>query len=124
MKRILIIDDAAEITTSLEYLFNLEGFQVFTAFNAEDGIRIAKNEKPNIIICDLMMPEKDGYYVIDELKKDSGTNSIPFIIITARSEPDEIKKGYSVGASHFFVKPFSIKELIKVIDNILSATTV
>ena len=120
MKKIVIIDDAEEITSSLEDLLSAFGYKTFIADNAEDGIKMIRNNKPDLIISDIMMPVLDGFFVLQEIKTDKSISEIPIIIITAKTEKETFNKSMESGANYFIEKPFSIKELLKTIEKILN----
>jgi two-component system, OmpR family, alkaline phosphatase synthesis response regulator PhoP len=110
-KTILVVDDEKDIVDLLSYNLTKEGFSVLTARNGRDALDRAR-QKPNLIILDVMMPEMDGLQVIQELKKEKSTASIPIILLTAKgSETDEIV-GLEVGADDYIVKPVKIGKII------------
>ena len=119
MKKIVIIDDSEEITSSLEDLLNAVGYQAFIANNATEGLKLIRDEKPELIISDIMMPVLDGFFVLQEIKADNTISNIPIIIITAKAEKETMNKSMASGANYFLEKPFSIKELLSIIDSIL-----
>lgn len=116
MKRILIIEDNPEIRENTEELLTLANYQVFSADNGKKGVEIAIREKPDIIICDIMMPELDGYGVLHVLSKRDDTSAIPFIFLTAMTEKSEIRKGMNLGADDYLTKPFDDTELLNAIE--------
>lgn len=116
MKKILIIEDDTIIRENTAELLELAHFQVKTAPNGKVGCSAAKEFKPDLIICDIMMPELDGYGVLHVLSKDTKTASIPFIFLTAKAEKSEIRKGMELGADDYLTKPFEDTELLKTIE--------
>lgn len=115
MKTVLIIEDNLEIRENTGEILELTGFNVLSADNGRYGIDLAMDVKPDVILCDIMMPGIDGYQVIKELKGNPATASIPFIYITARGEKNEIKLAMDMGASGYIRKPFDADELVKLI---------
>ncbi|MBL0745743.1 response regulator [Chryseolinea lacunae] len=119
MKTVLIIEDNLEIRENTTEVLELEGFEVHAADNGQVGMALAIGLKPDIILCDIMMPEVDGYEVLRRLKEDPVTNKIPFICVTASGEKMEIQRAMELGASGFVRKPFDVKELIRVMRKCL-----
>jgi CheY-like chemotaxis protein len=116
MKKILIVEDEKEVLDNLSDLMELEGFFAIQSVNGLEGIRKAKTELPDLIICDISMPIADGYEVLRELKSCKQTNSIPFIMLTARSAKEDIDKAMQLGADNYITKPFINKQLIDLIN--------
>jgi CheY-like chemotaxis protein len=119
MKTVLIIEDNLEIRENTTEILELGGFKVVGAENGKEGIAIAKDTRPDIILCDIMMPQVDGYQVIRELKSNPETSSIPFIYVTASGEKSEVQLAMNMGANGYVRKPFDIKELMQVINQCL-----
>ena len=115
MKKILIIEDNEDVRENTADILELTGYVVATAENGKIGIKKAKQWLPNIIVCDIMMPELDGYEVLRELNKNGETASIPFIFLTAKSEKTDMRKGMNLGADDYLTKPFSENELLEAI---------
>ena len=112
MNTILLIEDDAALRENTEELLELSNYNVITAPNGKIGIEKAKAEIPNIIICDIMMPEVDGYGVLKNLSLDDKTQHIPFIFLSAKTEHKEIRKGMNLGADDYLTKPFHNEELL------------
>jgi CheY-like chemotaxis protein len=119
MKTILLIEDNPNIRENTCELLELEGYQVIASMDGKAGIITAKETKPDIILCDIMMPEADGYEVLTELKNDPGTANIPFIFLTASVEKKEIERAYDMGANGYIRKPFEASELYDTITRCL-----
>src|SRR5690606_21078711 len=98
MKTILLIEDDTALRENTAELLELSGYKVSTAPNGKIGIEKAKQDPPNIIICDIMMPEVDGYGVLDAMTSEESTRHIPFIFLSAKTEHKEIRKGMDMGA--------------------------
>lgn len=120
MKTILLIEDDTALRENTAELLELSGFQVFTAPNGRIGIEVAKNRLPNIIVCDIMMPEVDGYGVLEAVSLEATTSHIPFIFLSARTEHKEIRKGMDLGADDYLTKPFEEEELLSAIESRLA----
>ena len=117
-KKILIIDDEEYFCRALKKSLELKStFHVMTATRGDDGIRLAKTQKPDIILLDIMMPDMVGTLVAEKLSEDPATSSIPIIFVTAIIKQEEVKKsGGVVGGRNFIAKPIIIGELIKKIN--------
>jgi CRP-like cAMP-binding protein/CheY-like chemotaxis protein len=115
-KKILIIEDDPFVRENTAELLELANYEVETAENGKFGIEKAKNFNPDVIICDIMMPELDGYGVLYLLSKDTATASIPFIFLTAKSERNDMRKGMELGADDYLTKPFEESELLNAIE--------
>lgn len=115
-KTILLIEDNAEMSENIVSILELEKYQVLTATNGKIGVTMAKQHHPDLILCDIMMPELDGYGVFHVLGKDDDTSSIPFIFLTAKADKSEIRTGMNLGADDYITKPFEGSDLLKVIE--------
>ena len=116
MKSVLVIDDNADIRDNTAEILDLAGYKIFTAENGKRGVEIAQREKPDIIVCDIMMPELDGYGVLHLLKKNTETENIPFVFLTAKTERSDFRKGMEMGADDYITKPFEEIELLNAIE--------
>ncbi|HTE24752.1 response regulator [Flavitalea sp.] len=116
MKNLLVIDDNTEIRENTAEILTLAGFNVQTAENGKRGVELALKELPDLIVCDIMMPELDGYGVLHLLKNNPLTEHIPFIFLTAKTERPDFRKGMELGADDYITKPFDDLELLRAID--------
>lgn len=116
MKRILVIEDEPSVLTNILKTLEFENYNAFGAENGISGLTMAKEKFPDLIICDVMMPEMDGYGVIGELRKDPLTAGIPFIFLTAKADRFEQRQGMELGADDYITKPFTRKELLTAIN--------
>ncbi len=116
MKTILLIEDNADLRENTAELLEESNYKIITAENGKIGIELAINHLPDLIICDIMMPELDGYEVLEILSKNPLTETIPFVFLTARSENSDLRKGMSLGADDYITKPFKEVELIEAIE--------
>lgn len=115
-KTILVIDDNTEIRENTAEILMLAGYNTFAAENGKKGVETAIKEKPDLIVCDIMMPELDGYGVLHLLKKNRDTEHIPFIFLTAKTERSDFRKGMEMGADDYITKPFDDIELLNAIE--------
>jgi two-component system alkaline phosphatase synthesis response regulator PhoP len=119
MGKVLVVDDEVYILHILEFSLSAEGYEVITANNGELAIEKAKQEKPDLIVLDIMMPVLDGYEVCRRLKRDSETKGIPVVLLTAKGRDIDKRLGFEVGAVDYVIKPFSPNRLIDRIQEIL-----
>lgn len=115
-KRILIVDDERDLVDLLKARLEAQGFEVVTAYDGQEGLEKAKEEKPDLILLDVMMPKMDGYQVCRFLKFDEAFKQIPIIMLTARGQEQDQKKGMEVGADAYVIKPFDKEDLLKKIQ--------
>jgi len=116
MTKVLVIEDEAFLIEEILTTLNFEGFEVIGASNGRQGVSLAKTHVPDVIICDIMMPEMDGYAVLDTLRADPETASIPFIFLTARTTKTDIRQGMTLGADDYLTKPFTRDDLLGAIQ--------
>ncbi|WP_420601118.1 response regulator [Flagellimonas sp.] len=120
MKTILLIEDDLALRENTAELLELSDYMVYTAPNGKVGIQMAKEKMPDIVVCDIMMPEVDGYGVLEALSTDEATKHIPFIFLSAKTEHKEIRKGMDMGADDYLTKPFEEEDLISAIESRLA----
>ena len=120
MKKILIVDDEEKVRGLIEVTLSIGEFEILHASSGEEGLRKARKCMPDIILLDVMMPGLDGVEVCRLLKKDPATKHIYIIMLTAKGQEADKKKGFAAGANEYFVKPFSPVDLIDKIDKILN----
>jgi len=118
-ERILAVDDEEDILNLIKYNLEREGFKVETAANGEMAVRIARENAPDLILLDLMLPGMDGLDVCRILKNDRNTSKVPIVMLTARGEESDIVTGLEIGADDYITKPFSPRVLIARIKTIL-----
>jgi CRP-like cAMP-binding protein/CheY-like chemotaxis protein len=116
MKKILLIEDNLEVRENTSEILLLANYNVMSAKNGKIGVDLAQKEKPDLIICDIMMPELDGYGVLHILNKNTDTAGIPFIFLTAKTEKTDIRKGMNLGADDYLTKPFDDTDLLNAIE--------
>jgi two-component system phosphate regulon response regulator PhoB len=118
-EKILVIEDDADIQELLKFNLAKEGYSVLVAVTGEDGLRLALNNLPDLILLDLMLPKLDGLEVCKRIRAHSRASAIPIIMLTSKSEESDVITGLEVGADDYLAKPFSPKVLIARIRNIL-----
>lgn len=116
-RTILIIDDNEDIRENTAEILSLGGYKTITAENGKSGVEAAISQKPDLIVCDIMMPELDGYGVLHLLRKNPDTENIPLIFLTAKAERSDMRKGMEMGADDYVTKPFEEIELMNAIES-------
>lgn len=116
MNKVLVIEDNFEMRDNISEILQLADYEVHTAENGKKGVEMAIKELPDIILCDIMMNELDGYSVLFMLNKHPSTSTIPFIFITAKTQKEDLRKGMEMGADDYLMKPFNDVELLNAIE--------
>ncbi|CAM4259546.1 response regulator [Flavobacterium terrigena] len=116
MDKILVIEDNFEMRDNISEILELAGYKVYSALNGKIGVEMALKIEPDIILCDILMDELDGYGVLFMLSKYSQTNAIPFIFITAKAQKQDLRKGMEMGADDYLIKPFDDVELLNAVE--------
>jgi two-component system alkaline phosphatase synthesis response regulator PhoP len=119
MKKILIVDDEPNIVMALEYTFKKNNFEVFIARDGQEALDILKNQFPDLIILDVMMPLVDGYATLMQIKKDERLKDCKVIFLTAKNKEKDIEKGLALGADLYVLKPFSVKKLVEQVQQLI-----
>ena len=120
MSLILYIEDNLAIRENGVEILELGGYTVITAINGNDGVALAKEKIPDLIICDIVMPLMDGYETIQQIKSDPALAEIPFMFVTASAQTSEMSRGLQLGANAYIRKPFDGKELLETIKQLLA----
>ena len=120
MRTILLIEDNVEICENIVEVLELGGYKVISALNGKIGFEYARRRKPYLIVCDILMPEFDGYEVMTAVKRDPKTNSIPLVFMTAQSEKICLEKAMTLGATAYLVKPLDPVLLLQVVKDELN----
>lgn len=123
-EKILIVDDEEHIQELIKFNLEKNGYKTIIAGNGIDALRLAKEECPQLVLLDLMLPLKDGYDVCKEIRKDNSISSMPIIMLSAKGEELDKILGLELGADDYIVKPFSVRELLARIKAILRRTTI
>lgn len=119
-KKILIIEDQAPMRRNVALMLELEGYKVCTAENGRVGVETARQQHPDLILCDVMMPELDGYGVVQTLRDDPDFENTPFIFLTARSEKSDVRIGMNFGADDYLTKPVVRDDLLAAVQTRLA----
>jgi CheY-like chemotaxis protein len=123
MARILVIDDDAVLLSCVAdtLSFNLKDSQVVSVGNAKMGLQLAQELQPDVIVCDLNMPEMNGYEVLARIRRGEMTANIPFIFLTSEANSNKRKLGMELGADEYLTKPFALSQLVKAVESQLTA---
>ena len=116
MSKILVIEDSAEVRDRIVTSLGFEGFDIIEAEDGEAGVQLAKETKPDLIICDVMMPKLDGHATLTALRENRATAAIPFIFLSAKSQVSDMREGLQLGADDYLIKPFSIVDLTDAVN--------
>ncbi len=116
MKKILVIEDEPEMRRNITALLRFHDYQPVAAANGQEGIEAARREKPDLILCDVMMPELDGFGVLQAMQNDAVLSRIPFIFLTAKGEKDDLRGGMNLGADDYLTKPVANADLVQAIE--------
>ena len=120
MSKILIVEDEQTLHKSLEEFLGSEGYEIVGAYDGEKAIELSKSENPDLILLDIILPKKDGYEVLDELKKDEKTKDIPVILLTNLESPENIQKAFDKGATTYLVKSdYRLEDIVAKIKETL-----
>ena len=111
-KRILIVDDEPNIVVSLEFLMKREGFEVAVAGDGEAALRAIEEQRPDLVLLDIMLPKKNGFEVCQTIRAKPDLQSVKIVMLTAKGRDTEVAKGTALGADAYMTKPFSTKDLI------------
>ena len=123
MARILVIEDERSLRNDMIDALNLSSFEVLSAPDGEAGLEIARQQQPDLILCDVRMPGMDGFTVLEKIRGDEVTAPIPFIFITSQSDRESIRSGMVLGADDYITKPFDIEELLSAVEARLQRRT-
>ncbi len=115
-KTVLVVEDKASLTQMLQFLFLSKGLSVQIAYNGKEAIEKASSIVPSLILLDIMMPQMDGFEVLEKLKEDPETSNIPVIMLTARKSRDDMQRARDLGAVEYITKPF---KAVEVVDKVL-----
>ncbi len=119
MKKILLVDDEQDIVETLKFVLESEGYTCYCAYNGEDGLKLAKEIIPDLMILDIMMPKINGFKISRLLKYDAKYKKIPIIMLTARSQESDKKIGEETGADVYITKPFDLDEVLSTVTRLL-----
>ncbi len=118
-KRILVVDDEIYIVHILEFTLTMEGYEVLTAADGEEALRRLEQDRPDLVVLDIMMPKVDGYEVLRRIRADEEFRQLPVILLSAKGRPIDRDTGLEIGADDYIVKPFSPRRLLQKIQDLL-----
>lgn len=116
MKKILVIEDNRDLLENTAEILELANYQVFTAENGREGLEVAVSIQPDLIVCDVMMPEIDGFAVLNILHNHEKLRNTPFIFLSAKTEKSDFRKGMQLGADDYISKPFDTTYLLTIVE--------
>jgi DNA-binding NarL/FixJ family response regulator len=116
MKKILVIEDEPEMRRNITTLLRYHDYEPVAAANGREGVEAAHRERPDLILCDVTMPELDGYGVLRALQSDASLTRTPFIFLTAKGEKNDLRSGMDLGADDYLTKPVANAELVRAIE--------
>ena len=119
MPKILVIEDEEDIRLGILKALDYQGFEALGAENGRIGVQLAREQRPELIICDILMPELSGYGVLVKLRRTPQTAAIPFVFLTAKTGKDHVRQGIRLGADAYLTKPFHLEELLGVVNSLL-----
>ncbi|HEY9649359.1 MAG TPA: response regulator [Coleofasciculaceae cyanobacterium] len=122
MTKILVIEDEEAVRENIMELLDAEGFEALAAENGRIGVELAQQQLPDLILCDVRMPELDGHGVLTALRSQPTTASIPFMFLTAKAAITDLSKGLELGANAYITKPFTLTELLMAITHRIGST--
>ncbi|WP_432695680.1 response regulator transcription factor [Marinobacterium sp. YM272] len=120
MPRVLIVDDEANILLSLEFLMQQSGYEVVTAGDAESALEMIRNQLPDLVLLDISLPGMSGFDLLEILRSEETTRTLPVIMLTAHGREIEKEKGMALGANGYITKPFSTRELVARVEALLN----
>jgi two-component system alkaline phosphatase synthesis response regulator PhoP/two-component system response regulator VicR len=121
MKKILAVDDQPQIVRLIQVNLQKAGFEVLSAFDGEEGLQKARDERPDLVILDVIMPKRDGFSVLREIKANPETRHMPVIMLTVKAQDADIFEGLKEGAELYLPKPFHPTELVSLVRRVLDA---
>ena len=119
MRTVLVIEDEAPLRANLARILSVEGFRVVAAADGDEGLARAREARPDLVICDILMPRLDGFSVLAALRSGPETAAIPFIFLTASADKEDLARGLRSGANEYVTKPFKIADLLAAVRRLL-----
>lgn len=119
-KKILVVEDDRSLQSAVVEMLNQEGYETVSAFDGEEGLAKLSQEKPDLVLLDIILPKKDGFEFLSQMKSNSETKEIPVLILTNLEEVDKVQKAVALGATAFMIKSdYSIKEILEKVKEVL-----
>ena len=122
MNRILVVDDDHMVTKMVRINLELEGFEVVEVWDGKSAMKILKEDKTDLLVLDIMMPQMDGWEILKQLRDDDGLKDLPVVVLTAQVRDENIARGWMMGADGYIVKPFNPVVLADTLRKVLAAT--
>jgi len=119
LKTLLLVEDDPHILGTVSEILSTSGYRVLAHDNGRDGLTAALGEKPDLILCDVMMPGLSGFEVLQALRENPETRTIPFVFVSAKVTPTDIETGLRMGASDYLTKPFTMRQLLSTVELML-----
>jgi CheY-like chemotaxis protein len=119
-RTVLVADDEPALLRLMEYLLTREGHRLLTATNGDEALQIARDERPDLVVLDIMMPRQDGYMVAQAIRADTVIGKTPIIMLSARAQEEDIARGVAVGVDTYLTKPFSPEQLLELVATYLA----
>jgi DNA-binding response OmpR family regulator len=123
MSRILIVDDDPMVTRLVRINLELENFEVVEVWDGKSALEAIKNDRPDLVLLDIMMPQIDGWEILKRLRADPSMRDLPIVLLTAKVQEEDIARGWNMGADGYILKPFNPVNLAESLREILSAST-
>lgn len=120
MNKIVVIEDQPQMRRNIALILEMESYQVFSAENGRAGLELVRQHNPDLVICDVMMPELDGFAVLKELRSSPATATLPFIFLTAKGDKPDVRSGMNLGADDYLTKPVLREDLLGAVSTRLS----
>ena len=117
--RVLVVDDDPQVLRLMRVNLELEGYDVVSAPDGEEALEAVLNERPDVVVCDVMMPGMDGLTVLRNLRSNPRTSKIPFVVVSAKAQRSDVKAALDMGADRYITKPFDPQELLDAVENLL-----
>lgn len=121
--KILVVDDEVELLQLMHHILTASGYEVVVAENGRQGLEQVRDEWPDLILCDVVMPELNGFEMVKALRSSPGTEDIQVIMVSARGQSQDVERALIAGANGYITKPFSYRELLKEIGNQLNGSS-
>lgn len=120
--RVLVVDDDPQVLRLMRVNLELEGYDVVSAPDGEEALEMVLSERPDVVVCDVMMPGMDGLTVLRNLRSNPQTSKIPFVVVSAKAQRSDVKAALDMGADRYITKPFDPQELLDAVDHLLKRT--
>ncbi len=120
--RVLVVDDDPQVLRLMRVNLELEGYDVVSAPDGEEALEAVVNQRPDIVVCDVMMPGVDGLTVLRNMRANPRTSKIPFVVVSAKAQRSDVKAALDMGADRYITKPFDPQELLDAVEHLLGGT--